>query len=51
MSYIDDIHRIGNLTINDIIKVSNKYVPNPYKLEPWKYMDGQGRTLGRGVLC
>lgn len=32
MSYIDDIHRIGNLTINDIIKVSNKYVPNPYKL-------------------
>lgn len=49
MSYIDDIHRIGNLTINDIIKVSNKYVPNPYKLEPWKYMDGQGRTLGRGT--
>lgn len=49
MSYIDDIHRIGNLTIDDIIRVSSKYVPNRYKLEPWKYMDGQGRTLEHGT--
>lgn len=49
MSYIDDIHRIDNLTINEIIRVSNKYVPNRYKLEPWKYMDGQGRSLERGT--
>ena len=60
MSYIDDIHRIDNLTINEIIRISNKYVPNRYKLEPWRYMDGQGRTLEhwhcslrnrRAVLC
>lgn len=49
MSYIDDIHRITNLTINEIIRISNKYVPNRYKLEPWKYMDGQGRTLEHGT--
>lgn len=49
MSYIDDIHRIDNLTINEIIRISNKYVPNRYKLEPWRYMDGQGRTLEHGT--
>lgn len=49
MSYIDDIHRITNLTINEIIRISNKYVPNRYKLEPWKYMDGQGHSLERGT--
>lgn len=49
MSYADDIQRCGNLTINDIILVSNKYVPEPYKSEPWKYKDAQGRTLGRGT--
>lgn len=49
MSYIDDIHRITNLAINEIIRISNKYVPNRYKLEPWKYMDGQGRTLEHGT--
>lgn len=49
MSYIDDIHRITNLTINEIIRISNKYVPNRYKLEPWKYMDSQGRTLEHGT--
>lgn len=50
MSYIDDIHRIDNLTINEIIRISNKYVPNRYKLEPWRYMDGQGRTLEHGTV-
>lgn len=49
MSYIDDIHRIDYLTINEIIRISNKYVPNRYKLEPWRYMDGQGRTLEHGT--
>lgn len=49
MSYIDDIHRIDNLTINELIRISNKYVPNRYKLEPWRYMDGQGRTLEHGT--
>lgn len=49
MSYIDDIHRIDNLTINEIIRISNKYVPNRYKLEPWRYMDGQGRALEHGT--
>lgn len=49
MSYIDDIHRITNLTINEIIRISNKYVPNRHKLEPWKYMDDQGHSLERGT--
>ena len=49
MSYIDDIRRIDNLTINEIIRISNKYVPNRYRLEPWKYMDSQGRTLEHGT--
>ena len=49
MSYIDDIHRIDNLTINEIIRISNKYVPNRHKLEPWKYMDDQGHSLERGT--
>lgn len=49
MSYIDDIHSIDNLTINEIIRISNKYVPNRYKLEPWKYKDGQGRMLEHGT--
>ncbi len=49
MSYIDDIRRIDNLTINEIIRISNKYVPNRYRLEPWKYMDSRGRTLEHGT--
>lgn len=49
MSYIDDIHRIDNLTINEIIRISNMYVPNRHKLEPWKYMDDQGHSLERGT--
>ena len=30
MAYINDIQRIDNLTIADIIRVSYQYVPNAY---------------------
>lgn len=52
MSYIDAIQRNNGLTINDIVRISNDYVPNGYKSCPWRYTDNLGRTLnhGKGVL-
>ncbi len=52
MSYITDIQKISNLTINDIIKVSLSYIPEQFKSFPWAYRDSEGRTLehGRAVL-
>ena len=38
MSYITDIQKISDLTINDIIKVSLRYVPDPFKSCPWAPM-------------
>jgi len=49
MAYIDDIRRIKNLTITDIIRVSCQYVPDAYKQRPYTYRDSKGRTLGRGT--
>lgn len=48
MSYIDSIRRITGLTINDIVRISNDYVPNGYKSCPWWYTDNLGRTLNHG---
>lgn len=48
MSYIDDIHKIENLTINDIISVSARYVPLRHRQAPWYYIDNEGRTLNHG---
>lgn len=48
MSYIDAIRRIKGLTINDIVRISNDYVPNGYKSCPWWYTDNLGRTLNHG---
>lgn len=52
MGYTTDIQKISDLTINDIIKVSLRYVPDPFKSCPWAYIDGEGRTLehGKAVL-
>lgn len=49
MSYIDDIRNARILTINEIVRISINHVPNRYRIEPWKYIDNQGRTLGRGI--
>lgn len=49
MSYITDIQKISDLTINDIIKVSLRYVPDPFKSCPWAYRDSKGRTLEHGT--
>ena len=49
MSYITDIQNIGELTIDDIIKVSLRYVPEPFKLCPWAYRDSEERTLEHGT--
>ena len=48
MSYINDIKKIKELTINDIIRTSLYYVPNNYKRCAYAYMDKQGRTLNHG---
>lgn len=37
MSYIEDISRMQNVTVRDVIEVSKKYVPREYKYCPWKY--------------
>ena len=50
MSYIDDIRNARILTIDEIVRISINHVPNRYRIEPWKYMDNQGRTLGRGTV-
>lgn len=49
MSYITDIQKISNLTINDIIQVSLRYIPEPFKSFPWAYRDSEGRTLEHGT--
>lgn len=49
MSYIDGIRNARILTINEIVRISINHVPNRYRIEPWKYMDNQGRILGRGI--
>ena len=49
MSYINDIQKIDELTIRDIIKSSFPYVPQRYKSCPWAYTDDQGRTLEHGT--
>jgi len=49
MSYITDIQTTSDLTINDIIKVSLRYVPDSFKSCPWAYRDSEGRTLEHGT--
>ena len=49
MSYINDIQEISDLTINDIIEVSLRYVPEPFKSCSWAYRDSEGRTLEHGT--
>lgn len=49
MGYINDIQRINNLSISDIIRVSLNYVPVAFKSCPWLYRDSKGRTLGHGT--
>ena len=49
MSYINDIQRINDLSISDIIRVSSSYVPVAFKSCPWAYRDSEGRTLEHGT--
>ena len=49
MAYINDIQRIDNLSIEDIIRISWQYVPNAYKSCPYAYRDNEGRTLEHGT--
>ena len=49
MSYITEIQKIRDLTIDDIIKVSLRYVSEPFKSCPWAYRDSEGRTLEHGT--
>ena len=49
MSYVTDIQKISDLTINDIIKVCLRYIPDPFMSCPWAYRDSEGRTLEHGT--
>lgn len=49
MSYINDVQRINDLSISDIIRVSSSYVPVAFKSCPWAYRDSEGRTLEHGT--
>ena len=49
MSYINDIERINDLSISDIIRISSSYVPVAFKSCPWAYRDSEGRTLEHGT--
>ena len=49
MSYVTDIQKISALTIKEIIQVSLRYVPEPFKSCPWAYRDKEGRTLEHGT--
>jgi hypothetical protein len=49
MSYINDIQKIKNLTIYDIIQVSYIYLPDKYKQCAFAYKDSQGRSLEHGT--
>ena len=48
MSYTVDIKKIKELTINDVIRTSLKYVPYKFKNCAFAYKDNQGRTLDHG---
>ena len=49
MSYTDDIGRIRNLTIDDIIRTAVKYLPPRWQDRPWAYCDEEGRALNHGT--
>lgn len=37
MSYNSDIESIGHICLDDIIQTAKKYVPMPYRNQPWSY--------------
>lgn len=50
MSYISDIQQIKNLTIRDIVRIAELYLPLRWRNNnAWAYYDDSGRTLNHGV--
>jgi hypothetical protein len=48
-SYISDIKCLQNLTVQDIITLSSKYLLPQFKSCPWNFSDSEGRTLEHGT--
>lgn len=50
MSYISDIQQVQNLTIKDIVRIAERYIPFKWRNNnAWAYFDDSGRTLNHGV--
>lgn len=54
MSYIDDLATLSNVTVEDVIRLSSKYVPREYRMAPWKYPElnhGVNLLSSEDALC
>lgn len=49
MNYKNDIEKIDNLTVKDIIGISYEYLPKKYRKVAYMYIDRQGRGLEHGT--
>ena len=54
MSYLSEISKIQNVTIEDVIRISKQYVPSDYYNKPWSHPDlNHGKNLlhSEDALC
>ena len=54
MSYINDLATLSNVTVEDVIRLSSKYVPREYRMTPWKYPElnhGVNLLSSEDALC
>ncbi len=54
MSYIDDILRIQNITVEDVIRISKSHVPPVYRNKPWQHPElnhGVNLLTSEDALC
>ena len=47
--YINQILSCKNLTVGDILSISQNFVPIEFRNQPWQYRDNLGRTLVHGT--
>jgi len=47
-TYKQELNKIDDPSIDDIINISKELVPTEYKNCPWNYRDNEGRTLDHG---
>lgn len=49
MIYKEEIKKIDNLNVEDIVKVAAMNIPERFRMEPFKYRDTEGRWLEHGT--